>query len=82
MEVNLVMEAVKFLILGMSTVFMFLILMVFVLQVQAKILMKYFPPKEEKVVVNGSLAKQLSKKDNLAVVAAIAVSLQSYKKQI
>lgn len=77
MEINLIAESLKFLVLGMSTVFMFLILMVIVLNIQAKIVMKFFPPKEKEVIAS---SHSLVKKDNLAVIVAIAASLQSYKK--
>ena len=73
MEINLIAETLKFLVLGMSTVFMFLILMVFVLNLQSKIIMKFFPHKE-------GASTQKRQRDNLAVIAAIAASLQSYKK--
>jgi len=78
MEVNLIVEAFKFLVLGMSTVFMFLALMVVVLELQAKIILTYFPPKQESIHHN---TQELSRKDNFTVVAAIAASIQSYKKK-
>jgi len=78
MEVNLVVEALKFLVLGMSTVFMFLILMVIVLNIQAKIIMKYFPQKEEKHTASSYVGQEVSLKKNFSVVAAIAASLKSH----
>ena len=77
MEINLIGETLKFLLLGMSTVFMFLILMVLVVELQSKIIAKYFPQKEEEpdLYANPSVRK----KDNLAIVAAIAASLQLHK---
>ncbi len=78
MEVNLIVEALKFLVLGMSTVFMFLALMVVVLSIQAKIIMKYFPPKEETLTATGYASQEVSKKNNFSVVAAIAASLKSH----
>lgn len=80
MEVNLIGESLKFLVLGMSTVFMFLVLLVFVLNIQAKIMMKFFPPKEERASV-GNSTTEISQKNNFAVVAAIAASIRSYNKQ-
>ncbi len=76
MEVNLVLESLKFMFLGMSVVFLFLILLVFVLKIQAKIVQKYFP---EKIVNND--AKQLSQNSNLAVIAAVAASVHTYKQR-
>ncbi|ACZ11639.1 OadG family protein [Sulfurospirillum deleyianum] len=78
MEVNLIAESLKFLVLGMSTVFMFLVLMVFVLNLQAQIITKYFPASKENINV-GNSTLELSQKGNLAIVAAIAASLKSYK---
>ncbi|MCK9337569.1 MAG: OadG family protein [Arcobacteraceae bacterium] len=46
-EVNLVAEALKFMFLGMGIVFSFLILLVYILQMQAKIIQKYFYPMEQ-----------------------------------
>lgn len=76
MEINLIAETLKFLVLGMSTVFMFLVLMVIVLNLQSKIIMKFFPHKEE----TPTQSRPIPQKGNLAVIAAIAASLQSYKK--
>ncbi|WP_323580071.1 OadG family protein, partial [Halarcobacter bivalviorum] len=42
METNLVAEAIKFMVLGMGIVFLFLIIMVYALKLQAKIIGKYF----------------------------------------
>lgn len=78
MEINLIAETLKFLVLGMSTVFMFLILLVFVMQMQAKIMTKYFPHEEEKAVVNSNTNQRTSQRENLAVIAAIAASIKSY----
>ena len=77
MEINLIGETLKFLVLGMSTVFMFLVLMVLVVELQSKIITKYFPPKAEIPDTYPNLA--VRKKDNLAIVAAIAASLQLHK---
>ncbi|WP_417324697.1 OadG family protein, partial [Halarcobacter sp.] len=43
METNLIAEAVKFMALGMGIVFIFLIVMIYALKLQAKIIGKYFP---------------------------------------
>ena len=79
MEINLIGETFKFLILGMSTVFLFLILMVYVLEFQAKIIAKYFPQREEENTSQSNSKQKVSQNGNLAVVAAIAASLKSYK---
>ena len=77
MEINLIGETLKFLVLGMSTVFMFLVLMVLVVELQSKIITKYFPPKAD--IPDAYPNHAVRKKDNLAIVAAIAASLQLHK---
>lgn len=79
MEVNLIVETLKFLVLGMSTVFMFLVLMVFVVELQSKIILKYFPQKEEPILYPKA-SQKVQKKDDLAIIAAIATALKLYKK--
>ena len=46
MEINLVGEGLKFMVLGMLIVFTFLYILVEVMKLQAKIINKYFPEKE------------------------------------
>ncbi|MDD3343607.1 MAG: OadG family protein [Sulfurospirillaceae bacterium] len=80
MEINLIAETFKFLILGMSTVFMFLIVMVYAVQIQSKIIMKFFPQKSEDSATAGQNVAKTQSTDKLAVVAAIAATLQTHKK--
>lgn len=80
MELNLVEEGLKFMVLGMVTVFLFLILMVVILHFQAKILNKLFPAK----VVSTSSGtnttdSKSSSKDNKALVAAITAAITTFK---
>lgn len=79
MEINLIAETVKFLILGMSTVFMFLILMVFILELQSKIIMNFFPLKKEETSLANAVSHKVPR-NHLAVVAAIVASIKSHKK--
>ncbi|NOQ30631.1 MAG: pyruvate carboxylase [Helicobacteraceae bacterium] len=46
MTENLVAESLKFMVLGMGTVFMFLIIMIIVMNLQAKIVHRFFPEPE------------------------------------
>ena len=71
MEMNLVTEGFKFMLLGMGIVFIFLYLMVLVLKLQAMVISKYFPEKEE--------PKKSSKPDNTKLIAAISAALQHHK---
>jgi len=42
-DVNNVVEALKFMVLGMGVVFTFLLILVKVVEIQAKLIAKYFP---------------------------------------
>ena len=74
-EVNMVAEAVKFMILGMGIVFVFLTIMVFALQLQAKLIAKYFP--DEKTSAKTPTKKQQSenKDDDKTLTAAITAAI-------
>jgi oxaloacetate decarboxylase gamma subunit len=74
-EMSLVSEGLKFMTLGMGTVFIFLILMIIVLNIQANLIGKFFPEKEKPkpdTQSNNGLDKQK--------VAAIVGAVSSYKK--
>ncbi|PHR73775.1 MAG: sodium pump decarboxylase subunit gamma [Arcobacter sp.] len=76
MEVNLISEALKFMVLGMGIVFAFLIILIFVLKAQAKLLSKYFPAKEiekPKKVQTASVPSTTKK------VAAIIAAVQHHE---
>ena len=74
METNLIAEAAKFMLLGMGIVFLFLVVMIFALKLQAKIISKFFPDK--KVASNKPV---LSSSDNTAKIAAIVAAVQHHK---
>ncbi|MGM0623230.1 MAG: OadG family protein [Campylobacterota bacterium] len=70
MEINIVAEAFKFMLLGMGIVFLFLIFLVYVLKLQAKLVQKYFPDKE---LPQDTTATTSNKKRKIAAaIAAIA----------
>jgi Na+-transporting methylmalonyl-CoA/oxaloacetate decarboxylase gamma subunit len=50
MEVNALVESVKFMFLGMGVVFAFLTIMVYAIKLQAFLIQKFFPVKESVVV--------------------------------
>ncbi len=81
-DVNLVVEGLKFMVLGMTTVYLFLLLMIFVLTVISKIVHKYFPPKKlsPAYIKREKSVKPKSSEDE-AVIAAIVASIQQFKKQ-
>lgn len=77
MEVNLVAEGLKFMVLGMSIVFLFLILLIVAMNVMSKIVHRYFP--EPKAAPTPS-ASASSGGDKLKKVAAIAAAIHHHSK--
>jgi len=73
-EVNLVFEGVKFMVLGMGTVFAFLIILIYAMNFQAKIITKYFPEPETAPTPDIG-----TKKNNNSKVAAIAAAIMHHK---
>lgn len=74
METNLIMEGFKFMALGMGTVFMFLVILIFAMNIMSKIVHKYFP--EPQVDVNAEInASMGTQQDNKNVIAAITAAV-------
>ena len=80
MEINFAVEGLKFMFLGMTTVFTFLLLLVFILKMQEKIFKKYFPQKEIKTppIVP---AVSSSTQDDSQIIAAISAAITEFKKK-
>ena len=78
---NLVIESLKFMVLGMGIVYLLLALIVFLVGLQHKIVEKYFPdkPKAEAAPKKGA-KKQSSSKEDEAVVAAIVAAVAKFRK--
>ena len=79
METNLVLEGVKFMMLGMGTVFMFLVIMILVTNAVSKIVNRFFPepvsvPKE----THNTTAQ--SAQNNKRIVAAITAAIMHHRK--
>ena len=79
MEPNLIAEGLKFMVLGMVTVFLFLTVMVFILNIQAKLTRKFLPEKAVSSKNNSAVASQSPSGDNKALVAAITAAIQTFK---
>lgn len=77
MEINLVVEGLKFMVLGMVTVFLFLILMVYVLKIQTKIILKYFPQKQASLQAKSP--EQNQNLQNNTLVAVITAAITQFK---
>jgi len=81
-EVNLVAESLKFLVLGMGIVFAFLIIMVFALKLQAKLVAKYFPLEEKPKNSQWKPTPSTSQNDDEdQTVAAITAAIIHYNNQ-
>ena len=74
-EANLLLESLKFMALGMTVVFVFLILLVIVVNIQAKLIAKFFP---EKVPAATDTA---GKTDEAHHVAAIIAAVTEFRKK-
>ncbi len=71
METNLVLEGVKFMILGMGTVFVFLIIMIACMNIMSSVINKFFPEPQPSAGAS-SAGAQNKKKIVAAITAAIA----------
>ncbi len=71
-EVNNVAEALKFMVLGMGVVFLFLLILVKVVELQAKLIAKYFPEDAPKTPATpaGNSADEEQRKV-AAIIAAV-----------
>lgn len=74
-DVNLLGESIKFMILGMGVVFLFLVILVQVVKIQGKIIAKYFPDKEPPAAPAAS-----TESDESARVAAIIAAVTEFRK--
>ena len=74
-DVNMLGESVKFMILGMGVVFLFLIILVQVVKVQGKLIAKYFPDEEPTVASATS-----TDGDESARVAAVIAAVTEFRK--
>ena len=81
MEVNLITEGLKFMLLGMTTVFLFLLLLIFILKLQAKIIGRYFPDKETTPTTPIVPAVSTTNNDEAQVIAAITAAITDFKKK-
>ena len=78
METNLIMEGVKFMFLGMGTVFAFLIIMIGAVNLMSFIIHRFFPePQAAETTVSGNTQQQDKKKIVAAIIAAIAYRKES-----
>ncbi len=81
MEINYITEGLKFMLLGMTTVFLFLLLLIFILKLQEKIFKKYFPQDEEKPMTSTPVAAKSGTSDDSQIIAAITAAITDFKKK-
>jgi len=76
MEIDLVGEGLKFMVLGMTIVFVFLFVLVQVVKLQALIINKFFPEKAPEVAATATSANTEAEH-----VAAIIAAVTEFRKQ-
>lgn len=70
METNLVLEGLKFMVLGMGTVFIFLVLMIVMMNIMSKIIHKYFPEPVEAPSAPKAAPVEVKNNNKIAAIAA------------
>ena len=78
MEINLVGEGLKFMVLGMTVVLVFLVILVQVMKLQAKIIDKYFPEKAPEAAPTAAKGGASKEGDH---VAAIVAAVSEFRKK-
>ncbi len=76
MEIDLVGESLKFMVLGMMVVFIFLVILVQIMKLQAKIINKFFPDKTPEVASTSTNVTQEAHH-----VAAIISAVTEFRKK-
>jgi oxaloacetate decarboxylase gamma subunit len=74
MDTNLVVEGLKFMLLGMGSVFLFLIIMIVSMNIMSAVIHKFFP--EPKAIIPGT--ENLAK-DNKKIIAAITAAIAHHR---
>ena len=74
MDTNLVVEGIKFMVLGMGSVFLFLIIMIISMNIMSAIIHKFFP--EPKPIIPGM---EDQAQDNKKIVAAITAAITHHR---
>jgi len=76
---DLLLESVKYMILGMGIVYLLLLLIVFLTKLQSRIITKYFTNKASVEQVRNREVKVNDNEDK-AVVAVITAAISAYRK--
>jgi len=80
-EVNYVVEALKFMVLGMGVVFTFLFILVKVVELQAKLIAKYFPENipQAPVAPAGNITEAEDENRRVAAIIAAVTEFRNKK---
>ena len=76
MEAYLIIEGLKFMVLGMGTVFAFLVIMIACMNIMSSVIHKYFPEPQASTDAPASTSEQ---KDNKKIVAAITAAIAHHR---
>jgi len=74
METNLVLEGLKFMALGMGTVFTFLVIMIACMNIMSIIIHKFFPEPQASATPSAP-----AQQDNKKVIAAISAAISHHR---
>ena len=75
MEANLIIEGFKFMVLGMGTVFAFLVIMIVCMNIMSSVIHKYFPEPQ----ASSDAPASTQQKDNKKIVAAITAAIAHHR---
>lgn len=78
METNLVLEGFKFMGLGMSTVFLFLITLIILMNVMSALIHKFFPEPQANLD-SATSTKNNNNNNNKKIIAAITAAISHHK---
>ncbi len=77
METNLVIEGLKFMVLGMGTVFMFLGIMIVCINIMSYIIHRFFP--EPQLPVTPARTPSVSEDNTKKIVAALTAAIKHHR---
>ncbi len=81
MGISLIEEGLKFLVLGMTTVYLFLYLMVLILKIESKVIKNFFPEKKKKLTtIKNPIVENSDNEDEIVAVITAAI-IEHRKKQ-
>ena len=78
-DVNYVVEAFKFMVLGMGVVFLFLFILVKVVELQAKLIAKYFPESTPKTPATPAVNNSGDEQQKVAAIVAAVTEFRKNK---